>query len=62
MCTTLPGGEMVKLVFEFVLGSFSGGKKCTINFKSLIIFCKNVDTIMTFWTVLIDLCVCLTVF
>ena len=38
-CTILPGGEMVKLVFEVVLGSFSGGgEKHTFHSKSLINF------------------------
>ena len=35
--TKLPGGEMLKLVFEFVLGSFSGGEKRAFYWKSLII-------------------------
>ena len=29
-CTRLPGGEMVRLVFKFVLGSYSGGEKHTL--------------------------------
>ena len=36
-CIRLPGGEMVRLVFKFVLGSFSGGEQRAFYSKSLII-------------------------
>ena len=36
-CTGFPGCEMLRLAFEFGLGSFFGGEKRTIYCKSLII-------------------------
>ena len=36
-CTRLHGGEMVKLAFKFVLGSFSGCEKLIFYSMSLII-------------------------
>ena len=36
-----PGGEVVKLIFEFVLGSFSGGEQHTFHSNSLINFLQK---------------------
>ena len=45
-CTRFPGGEIVRLVFKFVLGSFSGGEKrfAYMYSKSLIIVLQKLKT------------------